>query len=93
MSVVILGGNECMVRRYQELCASRGHRAKVYTHLKCGMGGKIGSPDLLVLFTGTMSHKLLKSALNEVRGGNTVVARSHSGSMAALKSILETHAG
>lgn len=93
MSVVILGGNECMVRRYRDLCAEHGCQAKVFTHLKCGMGCKIGSPDLLVLFTGTMSHKLLKTALNETRGGNTIIARSHSGSMAALKAILETHAG
>ena len=24
------------------------------------MSGKVGAPDLLVLFTGTMSHKMLK---------------------------------
>lgn len=93
MSVVILGGNECMVRQYMELCEKYRCSAKVFTHLKCGMGGKIGSPDLLVLFTSTMSHKLLKTALNEAKSGNTIIARSHSSSMAALKNILETHAG
>lgn len=93
MSVVILGGNECMVRQYKELCTRHGCSAKVFTHLKCDMRGKIGSPDLLVLFTNTMSHKLLKTALNETRGGDTIIARSHSSSMAALKNILETHAG
>ncbi len=82
-----------MVRRYQDLCARHGCSAKVYTHLKTDMRGKIGSPDLLVLFTGTMSHKLLKAALNETRGGNTIVARAQNGSVAALKAILETHAG
>jgi len=93
MSVVILGGNECMVRRYQDVCAQHGHEAKVFTHLKTDMGGKIGSPDLLVLFTGTMSHKLLKSAINETRGGNTVIARAKSASVASLKAILASHAG
>lgn len=93
MSVVILGGNECMVRQYKELCKSYRCDAKVYTHLKTDMRGKIGRPDILVLFTGTMSHKLLKSALNEAKGGNTVIARSHSSSMAALKNILDEHAG
>ena len=38
-----------------------------------------------------MSHKMLHCALSETRGGNTVIARSHSSSMAALKNILETH--
>lgn len=54
---------------------------------------KIGCPDLLVLFTNTVSHKMLKSALSEVKGQSTIVARSHSSSMAALKGILEEHAG
>ena len=90
MSVVIIGGNECMERRYIDLCKSYSCKAKVYTKMKAGMKD-IGSPDLLVLFTSTMSHKMLHCALSETRGGNTVIARSHSSSMAALKNILETH--
>ena len=31
MSVVILGGNECMERRYKELCQAYRCSAKVYT--------------------------------------------------------------
>ena len=29
MSIVILGGNACMERRYMELCASRGQDVKI----------------------------------------------------------------
>ena len=91
MSVVIVGGNERMERQYKELCASYRCEAKVYTK-ESGMSGKVGSPDLLVLFTGTMSHKMLQGTLRAIRGKNMVVARSHSSSMAALRGILETHA-
>ena len=91
MSVVIIGGNECMERRYKDLCEEYSCRAKVFTKMSGGLRNKIGSPDLLVLFTSTMSHKMLHCALSETRGGNTVIARSHSSSMAALKNILETH--
>lgn len=52
----------------------------------------IGSPDLLVLFTNTVSHKMIRCALSETRGQNIKIARSHSSSMAALKNILEEHA-
>ena len=91
MSVVIVGGNECMERRYKDLCSEYRCQAKVYT--KTGdMNGKIGTPDLLVLFTGTMSHKMLRGALCCVKGKRTVIARSHSSSVTALRSILETHA-
>ena len=30
MSVVIVGGNECMTRRYKELCAEYNCKAKIY---------------------------------------------------------------
>lgn len=91
MSVVIVGGNERMERQYKELCGEYRCQAKVYTK-ESGMGGKVGSPDLLVLFTGTMSHKMLQGALCAVKGKGTIIARSHSSSMAALRNILETHA-
>ena len=91
MSVVIVGGNERMERQYRELCEAYRCEAKVYTK-ESGMSGKVGSPDLLVLFTGTMSHKMLQGTLRAIRGKETVIARSHSSSMAALRGILEAHA-
>jgi len=90
VSVVIVGGNECMERQYKELCREYRCRVKVYTKTE-GLSGKIGSPDLLVLFTGTMSHKMLQGALRGVKGKDTVIARSHSSSQAALRSILARH--
>lgn len=53
----------------------------------------IGTPDLMVLFTGTVSHKMVQNALNEVKGSGARIARSHSSSMSALKNILEIHVG
>ena len=46
----------------------------------------------MIFFTSTMSHKMLRSALRETKGLPTVIARSHSSSMAALRNILDTHA-
>ena len=91
MSVVIVGGNECMVRQYKDLCKTYCCRAKVFPKMNGSLRNKIGCPDLLVLFTNTMSHKMLQCALNETRGLDIIVARSHSSSMAALKSILDEH--
>ncbi len=91
MSVVIVGGNERMERQYRELCEAYRCEAKDYTK-ESGMSGKVGSPDLIVLFTGTMSHKMLQGTLRAIRGKETVIARSHSSSMAALRGILEQHA-
>ncbi len=51
-----------------------------------------GSPDLLVCFTSTMSHKMLRSALNELKGLPTVIAHCPTSSISALRGVLETHA-
>lgn len=91
MSVVIIGGNECMERRYIDLCKSYSFKAKVYTKMKAGMKD-IGCPDLLVLFTSTMSHKMLRSVLSSSRNENMSIERCHTSSISALKNILEKHA-
>ena len=92
MSVVIVGGNECMERRYKELCEAYQCQAKVFTKPRGGLKNKLGSPDLMILFTGTMSHKMLHGALSEVEGQHTVVEHCKSASLSALKGVLEKHA-
>lgn len=93
MSVVILGGNECMVRKYKDLCQSYQCSAKVIPKMGGTLKNRLGRPDLLVMFTDTISHKMVQNALNETRGQGTVIVRSRSSSMSALDSILETHTG
>ena len=91
MSVVILGGNERMERQYKDLCKEYHCNAKVFTRPSGNLRSKIGSPDLMIFFTGTMSHKMVNAAMCEVKGGRTRIARAHSSSMAALKEILDIH--
>ena len=58
-----------------------------------GLRGAMGSPDLLVLFTSTMSHKMLRYALSELGDGETTkIVRSHTSSGEALRGIMEAHA-
>ena len=90
MSVVIVGGNECMARRYEDLCAEYSCKAKVFMKTEKGIQD-FGSPDLLVLFTSTMSHKMLHQATGQAKKRNIRIARSHTSSMSALKNILENH--
>lgn len=91
MSVIIVGGNECMERRYLDLCKEYGHTAKVFTKSSTGFRSKFGMPDLIVLFTNTVSHKMVNSALTKAKACNAKVERSHSSSISALKTIIEKH--
>ena len=46
----------------------------------------------MIFFTGTMSHKMVRGALSELKGSDTVIERCHTSSMSALRGILEKHA-
>ena len=93
MSIVILGGNECMERRYKELCQAYSCQAKIFTKSSGGLRKKMGSPDLMIFFTSTMSHKMVQGAMSELKGGSTVIERCHTSSLSALRGILEKHVG
>ena len=92
MSLVIVVVNDCMVCQYKTLCKKYGHRAKVFTQMTSTMKDQIGSPDLLVLFTATVSHKMVRCVLSECKNQKLEIARSHSSSLSALRGILEEHA-
>ena len=92
MSVVIVGGNECMECRYKQICKQYGHKAKVFVKEKGKKKKKMGCPDLLILFTGTVSHKMVHNAVTEAKRNNIAIARTRSASAAALRNVLEEHA-
>lgn len=61
MSIVIIGGHERMETQYKQICKQYKCKAKVFTKMKTDLKNKIGSPDLLILFTSTVSHKMVES--------------------------------
>ncbi|MBQ8497340.1 MAG: DUF2325 domain-containing protein [Clostridia bacterium] len=91
MSVVIVGGNDCMVSRYKSICKEYKCKPKVFTQMSSTMKNQIGTPDLLILFTNTVSHKMVQHALSGIDETSTIVTRSHSSSANSLKNILEFH--
>lgn len=91
MSVVIVGGNECMQGRYCEICKRCGCKAKVFTKENGTMKKKLGCPELLILFTKTVSHKMAISTVQEAKRNHIPIARVHSSSAAALKNVLSQY--
>ena len=91
MSIVIIGGNDCMVCKYKNLCNDYNCEAKVFTQMKGTMRNRIGNPDLLVLFTNTVSHKMIRVATSEAKAANLTIERCHSSSLSALRNILDKH--
>ena len=102
MSVVIIGGNERMVCQYTDICKDYGCKAKVFPKEHGSVKKKIGNPDLMILFTNTVSHKMVRCVLDEVdenrtdasqeaKKNNIPIARIHTSSATALRSVLDEH--
>ena len=87
MSVVIIGGNERMVCQYKDY----GCKAKVFPKEHGSVKKKIGNPDLMILFTNTVSHKMVITASQEAKKNNIPIARIHTSSATALRSVLDEH--
>ncbi len=90
MSIVIVDGEECMIRQYQELCGAYRCKAKAYRKMNNGLK-KIGLPDLPALFTNTVSHKMTCYAARGVKGRSAKIARAHTSSIAAPRAIPEAN--
>lgn len=93
MSIVIVGGNERMVCQYEDICKGYGCRAKVFAKENGALKKKLGCPDLLILFTSTVSHKMVVSASQEAKRKNIPIAHVHTSSASALHSVLAQHLG
>lgn len=91
MSIVIIGGNECMECRYREICKKNGYKAKVFTKENGAIRKKLGCPDLMVLFTNTVSHKMVNSATQEAKKMDIPILHIHSSSSAALQQGLQEY--
>lgn len=88
MSVVIVGGNERMACQYANICKRYGCKAKVFTKESGSLKKKMGCPDLLILFTNTVSHKMVISASQEAKRNKIPIAHVHASSAGALHNVL-----
>lgn len=91
MSVVIVGGNECMAGQYESICREHGCKAKVFTKENGSLRKKVGTPDLLILFISTVSHKMALSVIQEAKKNRGPVARVMTSSGSALRAALTEH--
>ena len=91
MSVVVIGGNDRMATLYKDICKSYNCKAKVFTQMPSDFENKLGNPDLMVVFTNTCSNKMVSRVNQRSQKYDIPVARIHSASATALKSVLEQY--
>lgn len=91
MSIVIVGGHDRMVRQYTDICKNYKCKVKVFTQMPGNFKSQIGSADLVVLFTSTVSHIMVNGAVQEAGKKQVSIVRSHTSSSSALKKILSNY--
>jgi len=89
MSIVLVGGHERMLDEYKTIGNKHGCKIKVFTHLPARFEKTIGQPDAIVLFTSTVSHKMVHTAVKEAKRKKIPVIRCHTSSGNSLKETLK----
>ncbi len=91
MNIVIVGGNDCMHCQYKKICKEYGCKCKVFTQCPANFQNQIGSPELIVVFTKTVAHKMLKCACKQAEKTGTKIRYVHSSGAVALQEALAQH--
>jgi len=89
MSIVLVGGHDRMHRQYKLLSKEHGHKIKIMTQMKTEFTKRIGKPDGIIVFTNTVSHKMVKHAAEAAKKNNVPMIKCHTSSQNALKIVLE----
>lgn len=89
MSILLLGGHERMCNEYLTIGKKHGHKIKNYPKLPPRFTKSIGSPDVIVLFTNTVSHKMMCSAVKQAKKKSIPVLRCTTGSVTSLEETLQ----
>ena len=89
MSIVLVGGHDRMHSEYIGICSKRGHNVKVFTQMPARFEKAIGNPDGIVLFTGTVSHPMIQTAVKEAKRKKIPILRCHNSSATSLDVLLQ----
>lgn len=93
MNIVIVGGHDCMHCEYKRICKKHGCKCKVFTQCPANFQNQIGSPEMIIVFTQTVAHKMLKCACKQAERTNSTIKYVHSSSANALNEVLKQHFG
>lgn len=91
MSIVIVGGHDRMHCRYKEICKKYGCKCKVFTQCPANFQNQIGSPDVIIVFTKTVAHKMLNAASLQAEKTGAAIKHCHSSSACALNEALSEY--
>lgn len=88
MSIVLIGGHERMKERYATNAKKMGHKMKVMSKMEASFARRIGSPDGIIIFTNTVSHKMVRVTESMAKKNGVPIVKCHTSSQNALDSTI-----
>lgn len=74
--------------KYKEICRKHGCKCKVFTQCPANFRNQIGNPELIVVFTKTVAHKMLATVSKQAGRNGIKVHYANSSSASALQEVL-----
>lgn len=88
MCAAVIGGMDRLKRDYMNEAKDQGFDLKHFTGKERTIGRTMGNVDLVVLFTGKVSHKARRDVLKAAKKSGTPVVMSHACGVSSLKKCL-----
>lgn len=93
MCITLIGGMERLKPDYMATCRAAGHEAKCIAKNERNFNGKIGNPDLILVFTNKISHGARDKAILIAKRKGIPFEMLHSCGVSSLKEFLRESSG
>lgn len=88
MCVALIGGMDRLERDYEKEAGRHGVELRVFTKTRTGMATRLKSVDVMVMFTGKVSHRMKSEAISAARSKSIPVIMVHSCGVSSLRECL-----
>ncbi|MDD6181593.1 MAG: DUF2325 domain-containing protein [Desulfovibrionaceae bacterium] len=88
MCAALIGGMDRLRQEYINAARKQGISLRCFNGGECGIETKLGSPDMLIMFTNMISHEARKKVVAVARGQNIPLHMLHSCGVSSLRNCL-----
>lgn len=88
MCITLIGGMDRLKADYMAAAQADGHELKCISRNERNFTDKIGSPDIVLIFTNKVSHEAKRKALQTAKSRGIPLEMIHSCGLSSLKEFL-----
>ena len=89
MCAALVGGMDRLRKEYIDTAKGMGVSLKVFTGQERSIKSQLGDLDMMILFTGKVSHAARQEAVKHAKANNIPLHMIHSSGVSALRKCIE----